>query len=128
MNTLLNHNMKIQIKKGDIIIIILVLFLAGMVFVFTMGAEQGEYVQITSKGEQKRYPLSEDQTIELTNGRDGYNTVVIENNEVHMEKASCPDQICVRHKAVSKSRESIICLPNEVYIEIESGKKNEIDN
>ena len=34
-----------------------------------------------------------------------------------MIRADCPDQLCVKQKAVSKNKESIICLPNKVVIE-----------
>lgn len=119
--------MEIQMKKGDIIIIVLLLFV-GAACLFIQGKDDGEYVRITTNGETDRYPISEDRTIEQKNGKSRYNTIVIKDNEVYMENASCPDQICVHHKAVSKNGESIICLPNEVYIEIEGSTVREIDN
>ena len=45
-----------------------------------------------------------------------------------MKEANCRDQICVRHKAISKNGESIICLPHSVYIEVVGEKEKEIDN
>lgn len=120
--------MELQIKKGDIIIIVLVLLSAAAACLLIRGKEKGEYVQITANGETVRYPMSENRTIELNTGKDGHNTIIIENNVVYMKDASCPDQICVHHKAVFKNRESIICLPNEVYIEIEGTVEKEIDN
>lgn len=128
MNTSLRNNMKNPIKKGDIIIIIFVLFFAGTAYALTLSQGQGEYVHITANGETVRYPLKEDRIIELSTGKEGYNTIVIRNHEVYMENASCQDQICVHHKAISKNRESIICLPNEVYVEVESGSEKSIDN
>ena len=49
-------------------------------------------------------------------------------DEVYMEKANCKDLICVKHKPISKNGESIICLPNQVYIEVISDVEKEIDN
>ncbi len=125
---MLISNMGIQIKKGDIVIIVLVLLFAGVVCLFIQGKEDGEYIRITAHGETDIFSISEDRTIEQKTGKGGYNTIVIKDNEVYMENASCPDQICVHHKAVSKNGESIICLPNEVYIEIEGSTGREIDN
>lgn len=115
-------------KKGDIVIILSVLLFAVVFFVIAGSKKPGEYVHITANGETKTYPLSENQTIELEHGSEGFNVVVIHDGRVSMESASCPDKICVRHKEVYKNGESIICLPNEVFIEIESRTQKETDN
>lgn len=115
-------------KKGDILIITASLLLAAC-FLFINGRrQQGEYVHITANGSKTTYPLSENRTIELKSFSSGYNIIVIADGQVTMESASCPDKICVHHKAVSKNGESIICLPNEVFVEIESKKQKETDN
>ena len=44
-----------------------------------------------------------------------------------ISEASCPDKICVNHKRIQKSGETIICAPNKVVVEIKSKSKNEID-
>ena len=70
------------------------------------------------------YSLAEDQTIEINGGT---NTLVIENGSASMEKADCPDQVCVRHSAISRNGESIICLPHEVVVSIEDGESSGAD-
>lgn len=115
-------------KKGDIVIVVVVLLFAG-IFLFVLGKQkQGENVHITANGETRTYSLYENRTIELTNGTEVSNVVVIWDGRVEMKSASCPDKICVRHKAVNRNGESIICLPNKVFIEIESKKQKETDN
>ncbi len=46
------------------------------------------------------------------------NTVSISNGNAKMINADCKNQICVKHKQISKNGESIICLPNRVIIEV----------
>ncbi len=46
--------------------------------------------------------------------------------KVRMDSADCKDQICVHHKPVSGSRESIICLPHKLVVEI-TGDSREDD-
>ena len=58
----------------------------------------------------------------------GYEYIVIENREVKMKEADCPDQICVHHRAISKNKETIVCLPNKVVIEITSSEESELDS
>lgn len=119
---------KTILKKGDMVIFFLAVLLAGVAFLFSISQAQGDYVHVTVDGNVTTYALSEDRRLVLKHDNTAYNTVVIQNGEVFMEEASCPDQICVHHKAISKNGESIICLPNEVYVEVESSKENIIDN
>lgn len=49
---------------------------------------------------------------------DGYLTVVIENGEVYVSEAKCPDKLCQKHARVSKSGEVIACLPFGITVEI----------
>ena len=109
-------------KKGDIILIFLILLVAGSAFgiyrAFT-GNGGGEAVVYVDGEEKGRYSLNEDRTI-VING--GTNTLVIEDGSARMEKADCPDQVCVRHSAISRNGESIICLPHEIVVSIEDGE------
>lgn len=57
--------------------------------------------------------LSKNQTIELEG-----NTIEIKNGKVDVIDATCKNQICVKHKKIEKSGESIVCLPNKVIVEI----------
>ena len=44
-----------------------------------------------------------------------------------MMQSSCPDLICVRHKAVSETGETIVCLPHKLVIEITGAPETELD-
>ena len=116
------------VKKGDVGILVSALALASVLFLYTGNRAAGEDVYITVNSKTTVYSLGEDTVIPLTIGTNGYNTVIIENGTVFMKNASCPDQLCVHHKAVSMDGETIICLPNQVFIEIESGRQSDIDN
>lgn len=47
-----------------------------------------------------------------------YNLLSVSGGEVRMEAADCRDQICVHHRPISASGESIICLPHRLVVEI----------
>lgn len=49
------------------------------------------------------------------------NTVVAENGQIWVEEADCPDQICVHKGKISTSAVPIVCLPNQLIIEIVGG-------
>lgn len=57
---------------------------------------------------------------------DGHNKVVIAGGEVWMDSADCPDKLCVGQGRISRSGQTIICLPNKVMVTIK-GVKSEYD-
>ena len=73
--------------------------------------------------------ISGDDDVENANGDkkreidvDGHNKVVIAGGEVWMEAADCPDKLCVAQGKISRSGQTIICLPNKVMVTIKGGK------
>ena len=44
-------------------------------------------------------------------------TAAVQDGEIYMESAECPDQICVQHGPLQKTGGPIICLPNRLTIE-----------
>lgn len=56
-----------------------------------------------------------------------YNAFVYQDKEISMLYSSCPDKICVHHKAISMTGENIICLPHKLVIQITSDKKSGLD-
>ena len=104
-------------KKGDKILILClaaVCVLTAAIWLF-QSRDTGTEV-IVSQDNEVIYKLSlfENKTVKLD-----HNTVEIKNGEVRVISADCKNQICVKHKAISKKGESIVCLPNKVIVGIE---------
>ena len=126
---------KFRLKKGDYLILLVVLIALVVMLIMISGNQQGNQVHITADGITKTYSLSDKQRIRIPKSKDSTgeqvdigNTIVIDNGQVYMEDADCPDQVCVHHKPISKNGETIICLPNQVFVEVENDIENEIDN
>lgn len=115
-----------KIKKGDIVILCIAVLVSGIALWFLQHGSAGASVRITENGNVSEYSLDEDRTIECR-GK-GYNVIRIENGAVHMAEADCPDQICVKKGTVYKNGEMIICLPNDLFVEIRGGEEKETDN
>ena len=119
--------MKQYIRKADIILFI-VLVAAGLAAsaALTMSradAGDGARVIIESGGNlYAAYSLYEDRTLSVPapNQSDSYNVVEIRDGTVSVTEASCKNQVCVRHGAISRSGESIVCLPNRLVVRIEN--------
>lgn len=115
--------MKKYIRKADIILLILLVVIGVVSTVFVMQSRTiGDTVIIESNGKlYGKYSLYEDRKITIESGgkRQNINVVIIDNNEVMVKEASCKNQVCIRHGAISNTGESIICLPNRLVIRIE---------
>lgn len=124
--------MEQKTEKNDILLIgaILVLALVSYVGVsIFQGANtyNAEAVVLIDGEEYGRFPLDTDvvERIELPDG--SYNVLVIEEGKADVTEASCPDGICVNHRAVSRQKQSITCLPNKLVVEIRNGEESDVD-
>lgn len=107
-------------KRSDIIFIAICVVLIATAFIFfnAISLKAGREVVIEEGNEVfGTYPLSEDMTIEVP-GILGVSTVVIENGEVYMKNSPCPNKVCINMGKISKTGNTIICIPNRIYITI----------
>lgn len=92
-------------------------------------SEKGAYAVVTVDGTlYGRYSLDKPQEISITVGDEVTNVLQIKDEKADMIHAECPDQLCVHQHSISKSTESIVCLPNKVVVTIEGAEKAAIDS
>lgn len=113
-------------KKNDKILILIVCAIAALFggYHFLKKDAEAGIVKVQVAGSvYGTYSLQNDQVVDI----DEHNRMKIENGTVTMTWATCPDQICVEHRAISREGESIICLPNKVVLSIIEGEDAELD-
>jgi len=88
------------------------------------GAEPMVYIQ----GETGSwvYPLGVDREASVS-GPLGVTRVHIEGGGVHVTDSPCRDKICIYAGTISRKGDWIACLPNRVFIRIESEAEVEVD-
>ncbi len=106
-------------KKADILLVIFILIAAVGVYLFySAGAEKGKGVEVTVDGESVGFlSLDVDDSIRIDT-EDGYNIVTVKDGEVMVTEADCRDQICVEHKKIRKTGETIVCLPHKLVVTV----------
>lgn len=122
--------MKKRFGKADVILLSVIFFILilWMIFSFVFKKE-GVSVVVTVEGkEYQTVPLSKDQEIEIKKDGTVINRVSIHEGKADMTEATCPDKLCVHQKPVSKSGETIVCLPHEVVVEVKGSEKGEFDS
>lgn len=88
-----------------------------------LGADDGATVKISVNGkEYGTYSLSEDRTVEIKeNGH--INKIIIKDGFASMDYSDCKNQLCVRAGKISRSNQTLVCLPNKVMVEITGGEE-----
>ena len=106
---------------NDLILVIALLALAFAAWgVISITQKSGEYAVVEIDGtETARYPLDSDLRIDIETEGGHINTLVISDGKAYVEGADCPDRLCVKQHAVSRTGETIICLPHRLVIRIE---------
>ncbi len=120
----------VYFKKQDLIVYVLMLVL--LVFSFFVWnralGDTGDYAVISINGhEEMRLPLSTDgeKTIEGFAGLTC--TVLIKDGAATVTEADCPDKLCVDHSPISRSGESIVCLPARITVTVSGSEASATD-
>ncbi|MGN0733760.1 MAG: NusG domain II-containing protein [Emergencia sp.] len=113
------------IKKADIILfIVLVAASLAVTAAALSGGDEGERVRISVDGKTYGvYSLYEDRTVEIKQDK-SINKITIKDGHVQMSDSTCRNQVCVDTGEISRTSQSIVCLPNKVMVEIVGGEAN----
>ena len=104
-------------KKRDIILIASILIVAIALFLIVeLTKEEGAGVTVKVDGVKvAEYSLSKNGTYPLNGGT---NILVIENGKAYLTDANCPDKLCVHQGKISRTGETITCLPNKLTVTV----------
>ena len=98
--------------------------LAVILLVVLAAAVSGLAVSYCQKSEGE-YSLAQNQTVTMEEVL-GYNRLVIENGSAYMAEADCADRYCMAYKPISKSGETIICLPHRLVVEVAGDRESQL--
>ena len=106
--------MKTKTLLFDISAVVLVVVLSFVIGFFPFSLkEKGATVKISSPGFSGEYLLSENTEINLS-----FAKITVKDGFVFVSESNCPDKLCERFGKISKSGESIICVPNKLTVKI----------
>ncbi len=106
-------------SKSDIILFIIIIALGIMAMIFIKhNGKSGHKVQISIDGQLVEQLSINEETTYKVDTEQGENIVIIENGQVQVSEADCPDKICVNHSPIKNVGEVIICLPHKLVVEV----------
>lgn len=106
------------IVLGALVVLAAVL---GVVFALGAGPSEGGLVaKVTVDGQvEATLPLNQSAR-EVVETDEGTNTVVVENESVHIEDADCRGHDCMKQGTISRKGQMLVCLPHKLIVEIVS--------
>ncbi len=109
-----------KLRKADLILFAAVFaFGAVLAAVLLLRSAGGGMAQVRVAGTvTASYPLNENASYTITGANGGTNLLIIEDGSARIEEASCPDGVCIHTGRVRRDGQSIVCLPNQVVVEI----------
>lgn len=122
--------MKKRFGKADVILLLAIFLILVLAVIFSsLKKKEGASVVITVEGNVYRTVfLTEDQEIEIEKDGNVINILSIRDGKADMVSATCPDKLCVHQKPVSKSGETIVCLPHQVVVEVKGSEEGDFDS
>lgn len=123
-----------KLKKGDAVILILLIVAAlGWFikdFIWPDNIDKHAVIKVDSQIFDTLSLDNNNEHLEIpVNLPDNnYVHIVMEKDKIWVEDASCPDKVCVKTGTITKSGQSIVCLPNKTVVYIEGTGKTDIDD
>jgi hypothetical protein len=119
-------------KRNDLFLILFLFAASGILWVIltfgqTTDVNTASVVVKVDGKEYARYPLSADRQETITFPDSSMNVLEIRDGKASVTEASCPDKICVNHRSINKTNQSIVCLPHKLVITIEQGEDDDVD-
>lgn len=107
-------------NKNDIKLIIVILIFIVLLFSLTLIRKKANIANVYYENELiLEIDLSINNTYEVS-GDNGKVVIEVLNNQIRVVEENSPYHLCSKQGFVSKSGESIICLPNKIIIELPS--------
>lgn len=116
-------NMSTKINKFDIIlIVVLICISATFILINKINSKKGTIALVYYDNKIiKKIDLSIDKVYNVK-GYNGNVKIIVKEGKIKVDKENSPHHLCSKQGYISKSYESIICLPNKIVIEIDSKK------
>ena len=125
--------MKIFKKMDLVIIVVLIIFSFIPHCIYSnVVSKNNKNFYATIKINGKVYttidlPLAFEKRLSISTDH-GNNTIVINGNEIKIVDADCKDELCIKQGSISKIGKTLICLPNELIIEIKGDEYDSSDD
>jgi Uncharacterized protein conserved in bacteria len=118
-----------DLNKSDkiLFLIIIIVFIISLYIIFSHDSS-GSNALVYKNGEViLEIDLNLDEQLYEVEGENGTVRILAGNGKVKVIEEKSPYHICSKQGYITKSYETIVCLPNKISIEISNNKKSQVD-
>ncbi|MEK4509561.1 NusG domain II-containing protein [Paenibacillus sp. FSL K6-2524] len=125
----------IKLKRGDILLIIIIILVGSIWIGLRYYNEKTQVydpsslnavITVNGKFYEKVSLAGEEHNIEIKT-EFGHNILKVFDNGIQMVYADCPKKISMAMGFISRPNESIVCVPNRIFVEIVSDESTVTD-
>lgn len=102
-------------KKGDIILLVVVVLLVALTIYFALKTDADEADVYVEGNLVYKLDLDNDATVDVL---DGKVQIKIQDGKAFVAKSDCKNQLCVHAQPIGKEGGVIVCLPNKVVVKV----------
>ena len=124
MNT--KSEIRRNITKGDIILIVSLLVLCLGLFINSFGKSENLTADIYVSGE-KAHSIALSEVAESYTLNENYCQLLIEKDGVSFVFSDCADKLCIKKGKLKNQGDTMACVPEKVVVIIKSDNKKQID-
>ena len=112
------------IKIGDLLTIFIFISLTIYLAAILWNFPQGEYLKIQmGKKELGSFSLNQNIT-KIIEGPVGKSEIIISSGKVRISNSPCTKKYCIHQGWINKLNQTIVCVPNQIYISIIGNRKD----
>ena len=122
----LNDEIRRNITKGDIILIVSLLMLCIGLFITSFGISESLRAEIYVNGE-KAHSIALSEVDESYTLNENYCQLLIEKDGVRFVCSDCGDKLCIKKGKLNSQGDTMACVPQKVVVIIKNDSKKQID-
>ena len=109
-----------KINKHELILILVIVIISSIfILINNLTSKKGNIAKVYYDSKLiKTIDLNKNDTY-IVKGYNGDVKIVVKDNKIKVDEENSPKHLCSKQGYISKSYETIICLPNKIVIEID---------
>ena len=124
MNT--KSEIRRNITKGDIILIVSLILISLMMFIFSFSGSENLIAEIYVDGE-KAHSIALGEVTESYTINENYCQLLVEKDGVSFVFSDCGDKLCIKRGKLKNQGDTMACVPEKVVVILKADGKGKID-
>ena len=124
----IDTQIKNDITRGDIILIVSVVLLSAVLFISSFLSENENLIAEIYVNGDKAHSIALSEVEESYTLRENYCELLIEKDGVSFTFSACGDKLCIKKGKLTKPGDTMACVPEKVVVVLKGAENKDIDS